>query len=145
MTLSRPIIRLARVLAAVLVIGTVGAEGRADVSPRGGPSGFVQVLDSTHIAIADLSGNPTYRVPDRVLHSAGARVAVPSLPGLTLSLDIRNLLDLRTAEYPNAIGGTDRYPIGDLFDYPIPGRRLLLSARWVFPELKASASVRAPQ
>ena len=40
-----------------VLVGTVGAEGAADVSPRGGPSGFVQVLDETHIAIADLSGN----------------------------------------------------------------------------------------
>lgn len=40
-----------------LVIATVGGDGTADVSPRGGPSGFVQVLDDTHIAIADLSGN----------------------------------------------------------------------------------------
>ena len=85
-----------------------------------------------------------YRVPSRVLHSAGARLAVPGLTGLTLSLDVRNLFDLRAADYPSALGGTDRYPIGDLFDYPIPGRRLLLSARWVFPESKASASVRRP-
>jgi len=40
-----------------LLLGTVGADGTADVSPRGGPPGFVQVLDETHIAIADLSGN----------------------------------------------------------------------------------------
>ncbi len=94
---------------------------------------------------ADVVGDATYRVPDRVLHSAGARLAVPGASGLTLSLDVRNLLDLRAAAYPSALGGADRYPIGDLFDYPIPGRRLLLSARWVFPEPKASASVRAPQ
>jgi vitamin B12 transporter len=94
---------------------------------------------------ADRGGAPTYRVPDRILHSTGVRLAVPGLPGLTVSLDVRNLLDLRAAEYPSALGGTDRYPIGDLFDYPIPGRRLLASARWVFPEPKASASVRAPQ
>jgi len=40
-----------------VLVGTVGADGTADVSPRGGPSGFVQVLDATHVAIADLSGN----------------------------------------------------------------------------------------
>lgn len=40
-----------------VVVGTVGGDGTADVSPRGGPSGFVQVLDETHIAIADLNGN----------------------------------------------------------------------------------------
>ncbi|MCU1365468.1 MAG: pyridoxamine 5-phosphate oxidase family protein [Ilumatobacteraceae bacterium] len=40
-----------------VLVGTVGGDGTADVSPRGGPSGFVQVLDDTHVAIADLSGN----------------------------------------------------------------------------------------
>ena len=50
-----------------VVIGTVGAEGRADVSPRGGPSGFVQVLDSTHIAIADLSGNNRLDTLDNIV------------------------------------------------------------------------------
>jgi len=40
-----------------VLVGTVGGDGTADVSPRGGPSGFVQVLDERHVAIADLSGN----------------------------------------------------------------------------------------
>lgn len=39
------------------VIGTFDADGRADVSPRGGTSGFVRVLDDHHLAIADLGGN----------------------------------------------------------------------------------------
>jgi vitamin B12 transporter len=83
-------------------------------------------------------------VPDRVLHSAGARLDVPGVAGLTVSLDIRNLLDLRVAEYTGVIGPV-RSPIGDALDYPIPGRRILFAARWVFPEPNAGASVRAPQ
>ena len=38
-------------------IGTFDADGKADVSPRGGPSGFVRVLDPQYLAIADLGGN----------------------------------------------------------------------------------------
>lgn len=38
-------------------IGTFDADGNADVSPRGGPSGFIKVLSPTHLAIADLGGN----------------------------------------------------------------------------------------
>jgi PPOX class probable FMN-dependent enzyme len=38
-------------------IGTVGADGSMDVSPKGGPAGFVQVLDERRIAICDLNGN----------------------------------------------------------------------------------------
>ncbi len=40
-----------------LLIGTTGADGRNDVSPRGGPSGFVKVLDDNYVAIPDLNGN----------------------------------------------------------------------------------------
>lgn len=44
-------------LSRFVVIGTFDSDGRADSSPRGGPSGFVRVLDATHLAIADLGGN----------------------------------------------------------------------------------------
>jgi uncharacterized protein len=40
-----------------LCIGTTNAEGRADVSPRGDPPGFVQVLDDRTLAIPDRPGN----------------------------------------------------------------------------------------
>ena len=74
-------------------------------------------------------------VPTRVLHSTGARLMIPGARGLSLSLDVRNLLDLRAAEYQGiAIAGVPQTypgPIGDLYDYPLPGRRVLLSARWV--------------
>jgi uncharacterized protein len=43
--------------ATFLTIATVGADGRVDVSPRGGPSGFVRVLENGNIAIPDLNGN----------------------------------------------------------------------------------------
>lgn len=40
-----------------LCIGTQDAEGKADVSPRGDPAGFVQILDDQTIAIPDRPGN----------------------------------------------------------------------------------------
>jgi PPOX class probable FMN-dependent enzyme len=40
-----------------VLLATSGADGRCDVSPRGGPAGFVQVLDEHRLAIPDLSGN----------------------------------------------------------------------------------------
>jgi len=40
-----------------VLMGTVGTDGKLDVSPRGGPSGFVKVLDESHLAIPDLNGN----------------------------------------------------------------------------------------
>jgi hypothetical protein len=40
-----------------LTIGTQGVGGRADVSPRGDPAGFVRVLDDRTLAIPDRPGN----------------------------------------------------------------------------------------
>ncbi|MEP6445877.1 MAG: MSMEG_1061 family FMN-dependent PPOX-type flavoprotein, partial [Hyphomicrobiales bacterium] len=40
-----------------ICIGTQDADGKADVSPRGDPVGFVQVLDQHTLAIPDRPGN----------------------------------------------------------------------------------------
>jgi PPOX class probable FMN-dependent enzyme len=50
----------ARALIAVsplVVVSSHDAEGRADATPRGGPPGFVTVLDDGHLAIPDATGN----------------------------------------------------------------------------------------
>ncbi len=113
-----------------------------DLSYELGPVRVRYGIDVVAGITADETG--TAVVPDRVLHSAGIRLDVPGLPGLSLTLDVRNLLDLRVAEYAGALGPV-RAPIGDALDFPIPGRRILLAARWVFPEPKAGASVRTPR
>lgn len=40
-----------------ICLGTQDLNGRADVSPRGDPPGFVRILDSTTLAIPDRPGN----------------------------------------------------------------------------------------
>jgi len=40
-----------------LLMGTVCEGGNLDVSPRGGPAGFVKVIDEKCLAIPDLNGN----------------------------------------------------------------------------------------
>jgi PPOX class probable FMN-dependent enzyme len=40
-----------------LCLGTSGADGKADVSPRGDPPGFVQVVDDSTLFIPDRPGN----------------------------------------------------------------------------------------
>ncbi|MGY6501810.1 MAG: MSMEG_1061 family FMN-dependent PPOX-type flavoprotein [Acidimicrobiales bacterium] len=44
-------------VSSLVLVATSSADGRLDVSPRGGPAGFVQVIDEHHIALPDLSGN----------------------------------------------------------------------------------------
>ena len=39
------------------MLATAGADGRCDASPRGGPPGFVRVLDDHRLAFGDLPGN----------------------------------------------------------------------------------------
>jgi len=41
----------------LVMVATSDAAGTCDVSPRGGPPGFVAVLDEHHLAIPDLPGN----------------------------------------------------------------------------------------
>ena len=44
-------------LSPFLCVGTLGPDGRADVSPRGDPPGFVKVMDDRTIVIPDRPGN----------------------------------------------------------------------------------------
>lgn len=44
-------------LSPFLVLGTANAEGKADVSPRGDPPGFVKVVDDRTLLIPDRPGN----------------------------------------------------------------------------------------
>ena len=43
--------------APILFVASVSADGRMDVTPRGGPPGFVTVLDGRRLAIPDATGN----------------------------------------------------------------------------------------
>jgi uncharacterized protein len=43
--------------APMLFVATFSEDGRCDVSPRGGPPGFVTVLDDEHLAVPDATGN----------------------------------------------------------------------------------------
>ncbi len=40
-----------------LLVGTSNLNGELDVSPRGGPAGFVKVIDNHRLVIPDLNGN----------------------------------------------------------------------------------------
>ncbi len=44
-------------LCPLAILSTAGADGTVDASPRGGPAGFIKVLDERHVAVPDLGGN----------------------------------------------------------------------------------------
>jgi PPOX class probable FMN-dependent enzyme len=41
----------------LVMVASADADGRCDVTPRGGPPGFVAVLDDHHLAVPDATGN----------------------------------------------------------------------------------------
>jgi outer membrane receptor protein involved in Fe transport len=98
-----------------------------DVGYTLGPVRVRYGIDAVAGLSADLVGN--IPVPPRVLSSTGLRIDVPGLPGLRISLDVRNLFDTRTIAYAG-FAGRDVLPIGDQYDYPLPGRTFLVTARW---------------
>jgi len=102
----------------------------ADAGVAIGPARVRYGVDAVSGLRADLSGAVV--VPSRVLHFAGVRVDVPRVPGLRVAADVRNLFDLRTGSYDGALGPVER-PIGDAYDYPLPGRTVLVSARYRVP------------
>ena len=44
-------------LSPFVLVATAGADGRCDVSPRGGAPGFAAIIDDARLVIADASGN----------------------------------------------------------------------------------------
>jgi uncharacterized protein len=70
-------------LSPILFMSTVGADGRADVSPRGDKVGFVQILDDRTIAIPDRPGNRRVDTMSNILGNPGSSVGLIFLvPGV---------------------------------------------------------------
>jgi uncharacterized protein len=71
--------------APMLFIGTCSAEGRGDVSPRGGQPGFVTVLDDEHLAIPDATGNRRLDTLENIVDTGRAAV-IFVIPGRDTTL-----------------------------------------------------------
>ncbi len=54
-----------------VLVGTTSPDGTGDVSPKGGPPGFIVVLDDQRIAIPDLSGNNLLDSITNVVNGSG--------------------------------------------------------------------------
>jgi outer membrane receptor protein involved in Fe transport len=85
-------------------------------------------IDAVDGLNADLTGSVL--VPARVLTSAGARLDLA--PGVRVALDLRNLFDVRVGTYAGVLGLVHE-PIGDSYAFPLPGRSVLVSARFFRP------------
>lgn len=73
--------------ATFVVLATASADGSCDVSPKGGPPGFVTVLDDTRLALPDLSGNNRLDSMRNLLTGSGVALLF-CIPGLEETLRV---------------------------------------------------------
>jgi PPOX class probable FMN-dependent enzyme len=73
--------------APLLMLATTDAAGAVDVSPRGGPPGWVGVLDAGHLAIPDLAGNNRLDSLANIVVSPGVGLLFV-IPGLDETLRV---------------------------------------------------------
>ena len=76
-----------------VLVATIGADGSADVSPRGDPAGFVHILDDRTLAIPDRPGNKLIATLRNVVDTdvVGLLFLVPGV-GETLRVNGRGYL-----------------------------------------------------
>jgi hypothetical protein len=81
-----------------LCISTAAADGKADVSPRGDPAGFVQVLDDETLLIPDRSGNNRLDTFSNILANPHVGL-IFFVPGMEETLRIDGTAEI-VAEHP---------------------------------------------
>ena len=78
-----------------VILSTADADGRCDASPKGGPPGFVSVLDDGTVVVPDLSGNNRLDSMQNVI--GNGRVALLFLiPGIEETLRVNGRARLTT-------------------------------------------------
>ena len=78
-----------------MLIGTNSPDGTADVSPKGGPPGFVVVLDDQHLAIPDLAGNNLLDSIGNIVQGSGIGLLF-LIPGMDETLRVNGRACLTT-------------------------------------------------
>ncbi|GAA2190323.1 MSMEG_1061 family FMN-dependent PPOX-type flavoprotein [Micromonospora lupini] len=79
----------------LVLVASVDAEGNCDVSPRGGPAGFVAVLDARTVAIPDATGNKRLDTLQNVIATGRAGLLF-LIPGRTTTLRVNGLACVST-------------------------------------------------
>jgi predicted pyridoxine 5'-phosphate oxidase superfamily flavin-nucleotide-binding protein len=80
--------------ASLVLVASADAEGNFDVSPRGGPAGFVAVLDARTVAIPDATGNKRLDTLQNVIATGRAGLLFV-IPGRATTLRMNGDLFLR--------------------------------------------------
>jgi PPOX class probable FMN-dependent enzyme len=93
-----------------VLIGTMSTDGSGDVSPKGGPAGFVVVLDDNRLAIPDLAGNNLLDSIGNIVNGSGIGLLF-LVPGVDETLRVNGQACLTTdPDVLDACAVKDRRP-----------------------------------
>jgi PPOX class probable FMN-dependent enzyme len=121
--------------ASLVFVASVDAEGNCDVSPRGGPAGFVAVLDSRTVAIPDATGNKRLDTLQNVVATGRAGLLFV-IPGRTTTLRMNGRACISTrADLLSQLTAVGKPPASALVlgieeVYPHCPKSLLRGAAW---------------
>jgi uncharacterized protein len=79
-----------------VLVGTQSPDGTGDVSPKGGPPGFVVAIDDGHLAIPDLSGNNLLDSITNIVNGSGVGLLF-LVPGVDETLRVNGRACITTA------------------------------------------------
>ncbi|WP_046777706.1 MSMEG_1061 family FMN-dependent PPOX-type flavoprotein [Streptomyces yangpuensis] len=98
----------------LVFVASAGAEGTCDVTPRGGPPGFVAVLDEFTLAIPDATGNKRLDTAHNIVETGRAGL-IFVIPGRATTLRVNGRAcisaDPRLLEQLTAVGRPPRSAI----------------------------------
>ncbi|WP_416959862.1 MSMEG_1061 family FMN-dependent PPOX-type flavoprotein [Streptomyces sp. Agncl-13] len=121
--------------ASLVLVASTDAEGNCDVSPRGGPAGFVAVLDARTVAIPDATGNKRLDTLENVVATGRAGLLFV-IPGRTTTLRVNGRACISTRpELLSQLTAVGKPPASALVVgieevYPHCPKALLRSAAW---------------
>lgn len=108
--------------APMAVLATANRDGRVDISPKGGPPGFVTVLDDHHLAVGDMAGNNRLDSMTNIVE--GGQIAVLLMvPGVDETMRVNG-----TATVTTDAAVLERCPIGGL----MPNVAIVVEVRSAF-------------
>ncbi|MEU7021745.1 MSMEG_1061 family FMN-dependent PPOX-type flavoprotein [Streptomyces sp. NPDC046203] len=119
----------------LVMVASTDAEGNCDVSPRGGPAGFVAVLDDRTLAIPDATGNKRLDTWQNVLATGRAGLLF-LVPGRTTTLRVNGRACISTRpELLSQLTAVGKPPASALVVgieevYPHCPKSLMRSAAW---------------
>ncbi|MFJ7206614.1 MSMEG_1061 family FMN-dependent PPOX-type flavoprotein [Streptomyces sp. NPDC098789] len=119
----------------LVLVASADAEGNCDVSPRGGPAGFVAVLDSRTVAIPDATGNKRLDTLQNVIATGRAGLLF-IVPGRTTTLRVNGRACVSTRpELLSQLTAVGKPPASALVVgieevYPHCPKSLLRSSAW---------------